>query len=30
MDYKRTVEAKAETKRRDDARKVKYGNGAKK
>ena len=26
MDYKRTAEAKAETKRRDEARKVKYGN----
>ena len=30
MDYKRTVEAKAETKRRDEARKTKYGNGVKK
>ena len=30
MDYKRTAEAKAETKRRDEARKAKYGNGAKK
>ena len=30
MDYKRTAEAKAETKRRDEARKAKYGNGVKK
>ena len=30
MDHKRTAEAKAETKRRDEARKAKYGNGAKK
>lgn len=30
MDYKRTAEAKAETKRRDDARKAKYEKDAKK
>ena len=26
MDYTRTIQAKAETKRRDEARKAKYGN----
>ena len=30
MDNKRTAEAKAETKRRDEARKAKYGNGVRK
>ena len=30
MDYKRTIQAKAETRRRKDARKAKYGNGVKK
>ena len=30
MDYKRTAKAKAETKRRDEARKAKYGKDAKK
>lgn len=30
MDYKRTAKAKAETKRRDEARKAKYGKDVKK